>query len=222
MSDSKKNKTDKKYSISENILTYSLVGLLLLLIIAFFWTLSKSFDVLGPNRVAICIGIEFLAAIPLLNFVGSGRLVNENTIIYNPKEWPKFLGIIIYIITGVYLFIVLESKPNISSWDYFYGLFYIILLVLIPIIYNIYRIIRDRNDYVKINNGVLSYQDNNNRNEFIIDSIKDVVYKNKQLVVEFKDKSESETIHLKKMNFNIRDTRNLVKDIKSKLGSKKN
>ena len=222
MSDSKKNKTDKKYSISENILTYSLVGLLLLLIIAFFWTLSKSFDVLGPNRVAICIGIEFLAAIPLLNFVGSGRLVNDNTIIYNPKEWPKFLGIIIYIITGVYLFIVLESKPNISSWDYFYGLFYIILLVLIPIIYNIYRIIRDRNDYVKINNGVLSYQDNNNRNEFIIDSIKDVVYKNKQLVVEFKDKSESETIHLKKMNFNIRDTRNLVKDIKSKLGSKKN
>ena len=222
MSDSKKNKIDKKHTISENILRYSLVGLLLLLFIAFFWTLNKSFDVLGTNRVLICIVVEFLAAIPLLNFVGSGRLVNDNTIIYNPKEWPKFLGIIIYIITGVYLFIVLKSKPNISSLDYFYGLFYIILLVFIPIIYNIYRIIRDRNDYVKINNGVLSYQDNNNRNEFIIDSIKDVVYKNKQLVVEFKDKSESETIHLKKMNFNIRDTRNLVKDIKSKLGSKKN
>jgi len=77
--------------------------------------------------------------------------------------------------------------------------------------------VRDRNDYVKINNGIISYKDNNTQAEFKINDIQSCINNIKTgLELTFKDNS-THLIPLKKMNFNTTDSLSLTKDLKELL-----
>ena len=84
-----------------------------------------------------------------------------------------------------------------------------------PTLYNLFKLIRDRNDYVKINNGILSYKDNSTQEEFQISDIQSCSNNIKTgLTLTFKD-DKTHFIPLKNMNFNSRDSINLTNDLKT-------
>jgi|TARA_B110000967_G_C18815687_1_gene526003 hypothetical protein len=204
---------------SNYILGLAILSLIIILGL-YVYTLINAWEIFGIKRLVILTMTSIFIAGPFISFIGSGKSEIDNAIIYNPKECPKFIGILIYFLIGVYLYLFLTSNSIYGSSEYYFGLAYIVINLLMPNIYSIYRLVRDRKDFVKINNGVLSYQNNNNRNEFILDNINYVEYKYKHLVIEFKDDAKNERIPLKEMNFNVRDSINLRNDIESQLKKK--
>jgi len=151
------------------------------------------------------------------NLVGS-RVENNGVVIYNPKEWPKFLNMLISIAIGYYLFTRI-SNPSISSSDYTFGLAYLILLTGIPILVAIFKLIRDRNDFISIDGAGLKYKDNDEIGEFKFTDIANVEL-SKGIKLTFKD-DKILTIKTSNMNFNAKDLLGVYNEIKAKLPEEK-
>ena len=85
----------------------------------------------------------------LADVLMGSRKVKENEIIYNPREFPKYISIISSFIIGYYLFTIM-NEPTISKINYTYGIVYLWLVTILPPVIAGYKLIRDRNDYVVI------------------------------------------------------------------------
>lgn len=166
-----------------------------------FWTLTWTFLV------------NFFSGMILGGLIGS-RKETEGKIIYNPKELPKMVSMLIALLIGYYLFTIL-SKSNISDYDYYFGLTYLILFTFVPILWNMYKIIRDRNDYVEISGNILSYKDNSETGKFDLSLVKKVEGSS-DFTFTFNDDSTT-VIKLSKMNFNSIDQAGLAKDINDRI-----
>ena len=148
----------------------------------------------------------------MIQFYGTGRSETDGAVIFNPKEWPKFLGILVYIGVGYYLYDFLDKKQNLTDWDYYFGLIYLGLCSLLPIVMALFKLIRDRNDYVKFADGIISYKDNSTFESFQIANIKSCGKSGKDLELKFKDET-SHIIPISAMNFNARDLIALMAEI---------
>lgn len=73
------------------------------------------------------------------------------------------LHLIIALTRIIFVIIIYDfiQKEELSSWEYYYGISYLSLLGFVLTIYSTYTLVKNRNDYVKLNNGLLSYKDNN-------------------------------------------------------------
>ena len=83
------------------------------------------------------------------NLIGARRESN-GVVIFNPKEWPKFMVIVLALLIGYYLFNIIMSLADFNNYDFIFGVLFLLLFTLGPVIWAIYKLIRDRNDYVKI------------------------------------------------------------------------
>jgi hypothetical protein len=142
----------------------------------------------------------------------SSRIESGGKIIYNPKEWPKFVNIIICAAVGYYLYTII-SAPNIDKGSYYFGLCYLILLTALPIVWAVYKLFRDRNDYVEIDEKFISYKDNMKTGKFEISKISKI---EGSLTIYFTDES-THNIDLSNMNFNASDLFSLNEDIQARL-----
>jgi hypothetical protein len=79
------------------------------------------------------------------NLIGARRESN-GVAIFNPKEWPKFLVIVLALLVGYYLFNMLIALANFNNNDFIFGLLFLLLFTLGPVIWAVYKLIRDRND----------------------------------------------------------------------------
>ena len=192
-----------------------IVILALLASVGLLYLAYKTWMIFGFWRIAITGIINTLASFIFIQFMGSGKSEKDGVIIYNPKEWPKFLGILIFLGVAYYLYDFISKREGLSNLEYYYGIGYLSLLSFLPTLYNLFKLIRDRNDYVKINNGILSYKNNRSQEEFKISDIQSFSKSAKNgITLTFKDEN-THLIPIKNMNFNLRDGINLNNDLKA-------
>jgi hypothetical protein len=149
----------------------------------------------------------------VFNKVGS-RSESEGVITYNPKEWPKFVLILVGACVGYYLYSLLgelkidEGQANIV-WAY------ITLNSILPVLISTYTLIRDRNDYITITSTHVSYKDNSKAEEINFEDIASVSI---EAGIKLNLKNNSYVlIQTPKMNFTVKDIVGVVADINAKI-----
>ena len=185
--------------------------------IGFCYLIYKTWDIFGFWTLVWTFLVEVIS-ISLLGHLLGSRVEKNGLIIYNPKEWPKFLNMLVSIAIGYYLYTII-SNPSISSYDYTFGMSYLILLTALPISIAIFKLIRDRDDFISISETNLIYKDNSETGDFKFTDIA-----NAELLggikLTFKDSSVV-IIKTAKMNFNAKDLFSVYNDIKAKLPEEK-
>lgn len=197
-----KNKT---FIISTIIIFCLLVGV--------SYLIYKTYDVFGFWTLVWTGLVSIISNFSLGHFIGSRRESN-GVITYNPKELPKFLNILVSIAIGYDLYTIIDV-PNISKYDYIFGMTYLILLTAIPILFIIYKLIRDRNDFIVIDGDNLKYRDNDDIGDLKFADITHVEI-SKGIKLTLKD-SKVVTIKTDSMNFNGKDLLNVFSEIKAKI-----
>ena len=183
------------------------------LLVGVSYLIYKTYDVFGFWTLVWTGLVSIISNFSLGHFIGSRRESN-GVITYNPKELPKFLNILVSIAIGYDLYTIIDV-PNISKYDYIFGMTYLILLTAIPILFIIYKLIRDRNDFIVIDGDNLKYRDNDNIGDLKFADITHVEI-SKGIKLTLKD-SKVVTIKTDSMNFNGKDLLNVFSEIKAKI-----
>ena len=190
-----------------------IVIIVLALIIGFSYLIYKTWIVFGFWTI-LWTGLASIVAELLFGNLFGSRKESNGTITFNPKEWPKFINIAISLGIGYYLYSII-SVPTVDENDYLFGLTYLIALTCLPIIWSLYKLIRDRNDFVQIEGQLLSYRDNSDTGQVDLSSVVKISGL-KDLTLELADQSCLE-IKLSQMNFNAADRSALIKEIQLRL-----
>jgi hypothetical protein len=198
----------------KNLKTIFVIILAFCLGTGFCFLLYKSWNIFGFWTLAWTGLLSIFSTSLLGNFVGS-RVENNGVIMFNPKEWPKVLNILVSVSIGYYLFTIINNSEVISNSDYTFGLAYLILLTAVPILISIFKLVRDRNDFISIDGDQLKYKDNDETGEFKFTDIANVELAN-GLKLTFKD-DKTVTIKTSNMNFNAKDLSSVYLEIKAKL-----
>jgi hypothetical protein len=177
------------------------------------YLLFKTWNIFGFWTLAWTGILSFISTTYLGNLIGS-RSENDGIIKYNPKEWPKFINMMLSLLIGYYLYTKLNN-PTISSYDYAFGMSYLILLTVVPILFALYKLIRDRNDFIVLDMDGLNYKDNKEVGSYKYNEISKVEILG-GIKLTLKNDS-SITIKTDQMNFNLKDLSNAISDIKKKL-----
>jgi hypothetical protein len=190
----------------------AITGILsVLLFVGFSYLLWKSWDIFGFWTLMWTGLVQFFFSLFFFQLIGS-RVEKAGVITYNPKEWPKLVAILISLVIGYYLYTRLDGvEPN--SYDYFFGFSYLLLLTFYPLFKSLYRLIRDRNDFVKLDDRSISYKDNRDTGRYDISTIKSV---SGAITLTFNDDTTHE-IPLKNMNFNAKDILSLCADLEKRI-----
>ena len=161
----------------------------------------------------ICIFLITTISSFLLNSVGS-RSESEGVITYNPKEWPKFVSILIAACVGYYLYNlmgelkIVEGQANII-WAY------ITLNSILPVLIATYTMIRDRNDSITITSSHVSFRDNSKVGEI---NVTDIASVSVEAGIKLNlTNNGSVLIETPKMNFTTKDVLGAVADINAKI-----
>jgi hypothetical protein len=196
---------NKTFIISTIIIFCLLVGV--------SYLIYKTYDVFGFWTLVWTGLVSIISNFSLGHFIGSRRESN-GVITYNPKELPKFLNILVSIAIGYDLYTIIDV-PNISKYDYIFGMTYLILITAIPILFIIYKLIRDRNDFIVIDGDNLKYRDNDDVGDFLFTDIANVEISG-GIKLTFKD-SKVVIIKTGSMNFNGKDLLNVYSELKAKI-----
>ena len=177
------------------------------------YLIYKQFAVFGFWTILWTGFVELMSTLYLGHLIGS-RVEKNGVIKYNPNELPKFLNILVSIAIGYYLYTII-SVQTISNSDYLFGMTYLVLLTSVPILFVIYKLIRDRNDFIIIDGNNLKYRDNDEIGDF---KFTDIVNAEASggIKLTFKD-SKVVTIRTNNMNFNGKDFLRVFSEIKAKL-----
>lgn len=195
--------------MKKNILTI----ILILLVILLGFLLYKTYTIFGIGTLIITNIITFLSTLFLDKLFGS-KAEQNGVITYNPEELPKFINVFIVATVGYYLFTKLDYN-QLTGFDYYFGLSYLILTTAVPLTFSIIKLIRDRNDFISISDDTLEYRDNDEKGEFKFSTIAKAEL-NGGILLTFKDGSTI-TIKTKQMNFNSTDLLGAFTHINAKL-----
>ena len=196
---------NKTFIISTIIIFCLLVGV--------SYLIYKTYDVFGFWTLVWTGLVSIISNFSLGHFI-SARRESNGVITYNPKELPKFLNILVSIAIGYDLYTIIDV-PNISKYDYIFGMTYLILITAIPILFIIYKLIRDRNDFIVIDGDNLKYRDNDDVGDFLFTDIANVEISG-GIKLTFKD-SKVVIIKTGSMNFNGKDLLNVYSELKAKI-----
>jgi len=181
--------------------------------VTFCYLLYKTWSVFGFWTL-IWTGLLTTSTGNALGYFMRSRKEDGNTIMFNPKEWPKFLNILVCVLCGYYLYTII-SRDGVSKSDYLFGLFYLIILTALPIVLALYKLIRDRNDFVKIEGNILSFRDNSETGQVDLSKVVEIE-ELPDLRLKLSDATVTE-IKLTQMNFDAIDRLALLADIKSRI-----
>jgi hypothetical protein len=188
------------------------------------------FALLALNFVLIWFAVDIIGFWPMIcvttisvisSFVLSGvgsRTESDGIIIYNPKEWPKLVGIIIAACIGYYLYNLI-GQLNLSGTNYNLVWSYLILNSILPVILSTYTLIRDRNDSITITSSHLSFKDNSKVGEI---ELKDIVSVTIESGIKLNlNNNTFILIETDQMNFTKEDLKGAVADINTKISTNK-
>lgn len=167
-----------------------------------FWTLTWT-------------GLVSLFSTVIFENIASARNESNGIITFNPKEWPKFSGIIISLTIAYYLYTKI-NVPNIESKDYTFGIAYLLTITVLPLIYALYKIIRDKNDFIRLDNSGITYRDNTESDTINYLDIQEAKLENGIIYLILKD-SRQILIKLKEMNFSVKDQKEAFNEISGRI-----
>lgn len=208
-----------KTTIGEKVLLALVIVFAILLLVSYLYLIYKTWSVFGFCRIVLTSLLQFISTLFLGNLVGS-RTENNGTILYNPKEWPKLLNIVLAGLIGYYLYTII-ADPSVNPDDKIFGYAYLGLVTLIPILYNLYKLIRDRNDFVQFEGDTIRYKDNELSGHFDIKKITKSESSNGILTLYFQDES-THVIKLKEMNFNTIDISGVTNELEKRIPKTEN
>ena len=90
----------------KKILGVLLVIISIALLIGFLYLVYKTWEIFGIWNMIWTGVVTFFSALFLSQLIGS-REEKDGVITYNPKEWPKFINILVSLVLGYYLYTVL-------------------------------------------------------------------------------------------------------------------
>lgn len=134
------------------------------------YVIFEVWHVFGWKAITLSIFINSFLGIILRNFIGCRTKIADGYM-FNPKELPKYLAMLAATMVGVYLYVQL-GNPELSINDWRFGMVWIALVVFLPIAFQVNKLFRDRNDYVKISGHMLTYRDNDHHGEFSLKELK--------------------------------------------------
>lgn len=175
------------------------IAITIILVVAYFYLLWKVWSVFGFWNI-IWTGIVAVIATTTFELMARARKQDGLVITYNPKEWPKFLAILVSGLLGFYLYNLL-GDPSLTSNDQLFGMLYLLVFTALPSAWSLFKLIRDRNDFVRIDETTVSYKDNSATGTYSLKDIKKVDSNGKQLFLILQSE-ETVIIDLKNMNFN--------------------
>ena len=188
---------------------------ILILGLAFMYLLYKTWKVFGFWNIVISGLVSFLANYTLGQMVGSRR-EQEGRVVYNPKEFPKLVVIAVSLLVAYYLYTIVSAE-GVARQDYYYGLGYLVILSLLPLMYSLFRLFRDWNDQVILTEKVISYRNNDDRGSINLEDVEEVgkrINDELVLIIDLVKKDGSQkSIPLGNMNFNGKDTLALLQDL---------
>jgi hypothetical protein len=192
----------------------SFILLVVLFVVGFLYLVYKTWNVFGFWTLIWTGLVLLLSNISLWQLIGSRKELNDE-IMYNPKEWPKLLNSLISLCIGSYLFTIID-KPDVPKFDFIFGLGYILIFIFIPVWISGYNLIYNRKDFISIGKTAVKYKDNEDLGEFQIEDIKDVELIKKRIKLTLSN-GEAKIIKTDQMNFNYKDLRGAVSDIKKRI-----
>lgn len=151
----------------------------------------------------------------LSNYLMSSRKILNDEIVYNPWELPKYIGIFVSILIGYFLFTQI-NEPTISRYDIWYGYTYLLVATFLPLTYISFKVIRDRNDYIILNNKSIRYRDNKDLGEIKIEEINNIEVVPEGIKILLKS-SKIYIIKTQQMNFNKKDQTRVASDMNNKI-----
>jgi len=176
-------------------------------------------SIFGWQTMLASMIISLISGTFLYQSFGSRKTDSEG-IIYNPKEWPKYLYMLISLAIFFYLYRILHIRA-VTGKSYIFGILYIVLVGLIPILLCLYHLFRNRNDYVRITESGIEYNDNGKHNVSLESAKSFDLLLNGDIEISF-DEGEKQgkipfILPTSRMNFNRRDLRDLIADLRSRI-----
>ena len=90
-----------------------IIGILALLsAIGLLYLVYETWVIFGFWRLAMTGLINILASVIFIQLMGSGKTEKEAVITYNPKEWPKFLGILVFYTNNQIILLMFLKKQK--------------------------------------------------------------------------------------------------------------
>lgn len=190
--------------------------LIIIGLILFGYLVFKTYVIFGFWTLVWTSLLTFTSTI-MIDRLFRARKEVDSVIIYNPKEWPKFINIIISLSIGYYLYTIINNE-TISNYDYTFGVIYLVFFTVLPLAYSFYKLIRDRNDFISINETTLKYRDNRETGEFNFTDISHVNLWGTLKGIEITLKNNTSVIiKTNQMNFRSTDLISAFDEIKAKL-----
>jgi hypothetical protein len=186
-------------------------------IFAGMYLIYEIWHVFGTWTMIISM-IFSLGIFPALDSAFGSKTKTADGYKFNPKELPKYLSMMIAAGLGFYFYTRLNN-PNLSHGEHTFGLIWIALTNILPIIVFTYMLINNRNDYVEIAGNRLIYRNNEDKGEISLDEVKQA-----ELILDANVKLEllngqSYLIKTIQMNFGKKDLLDLVETINASLSA---
>lgn len=191
-----------------------LIFALALLVALFGYVIYKVWAIFGVWPMILSIVVNLGVGTILTHLIGC-KTQTADGYTFNPRELPKYLAIALSALVGFYLYSKLGA-PDLSAYNRNFGLVWIVLVVALPIAFEAYKLIRDRNDFVKIAGQQLSYRDNDDQGEISLQQVKEVELVGGNVKLTLLDGTDR-VIQTSQMNFRGRDLIELIGAIKASL-----
>jgi hypothetical protein len=106
------------------------------------------------------------------------------------------------LLIGYYLLTVVQQQ-QLGAGDYTFSIAYLVLTIAIPILWSMYALARDRNDFMEFNGTNLMFRDNSHTGRYDMTNL-EKIEAGKNLNLSFKD-GKTENIAWSNMNFSLVD-----------------
>ena len=180
----------------------------------FCYLVDEVWAIFGVWPMILSIVINLFAETILGQFIGSKKQT-PNGYMFNPQELPKFLAILISLLVGYYLYSQLNSK-ELSSYERNFGMFYLVIAIVLPIAKSLYVLFRDRNDYVEIDGEMLKYRNNDDIGEISLNLVSQIQVAGSDLKL-ILNGGEEFVLKTSEMNFNASDLLDIISVVNSHL-----
>ncbi len=168
----------------------------------------------GGYLKLILAGLTSLLSFTIVNQLKIKEVVDNDSFIYNPSEFPWYLALFITQFSGYALYKNVDHNDLLAS-SHLFTLLFILMYFVIPSLVILVILINNRNDKITLNAKTVTWLDNNQEVSVLLESIKSVDVLSERYLMVF-EKSELQLsltdgglrfIPTYKMNFTFKGTR---------------
>jgi hypothetical protein len=130
------------------------------MLVGFAYSVYTLWSVAGFWRITAVFFLSLVGGFLIRAKLG-GMTVSRSAegVKYDPKEWPVLVDVVFQGSLAAYMTWVFASK-TLTTWELAVAIFFVGICNVLPLLYRLYRTLRDRNDFVLLGEQELSWRDN--------------------------------------------------------------